>query len=1045
MANFFAGFGGGGGGGGSNPNIQIPGLQQATDQLTQLNTAVSGLNQSLQNLANQQQRLGQQIGGMFNQIGNQANQAANNVNQANAAMQSTVQSTSGGSGVVNKLFGVASAAAGSDILKDLAMFPLRFITQTLGTNRQLSMNMQSQLSGQMFATGAQTGGPNGIATNLARFPGDVRGSPEDLINLMGIARSAGAMMDLGTARQGSARTTGFLSAVQQMQMITPATPVGAMAGAVAQQLQPGQQQQAYLTGGAFNMIGRGGKVKSLSEWAEGILRWVEGMRPPPDTGKPFDYGQLLAQYFPGSNIDAWLTTQGITPDMKEYWWDYSLGKANRTNSTQGKFIVSPVNQFDTARGGNQPWERLQAVSAKGRGELSLAGTMAGSYSNKEESNRWFNDLMANVMSRVIPAQTSKGALSVMQYLPDQLEELLMGLLERGGPIGALLGGGIGYGLHGVESLTKGLIGGLTAGTNMVLPGGMDSLMQLFEGSFTAGGGVVDAVIKAAGGDEPDGLGDSPGMEWGMMGTSSTAGLHPDMKRKVDRMMKANPKLRVNSGLRDTVTQQNLKAKGFNKVSGRPSAHTRGLAADLGPASQYGWLMKNAGKFGLRSGKGFGEPWHVGLGDAPGVGDTPPPDDPYSTGGRPFSGNEPFNDFGTPLPTWSTDPQAVIAILNAHAAGVYPGIAGAPGVGHPDANAPAPADTVGTGAEPNPDPDLGKDPLAGLGAIFNLFKGGLNRDTAITAIGGIVPAVMSLFLGTFGMDDPNADLSSLNFDPTLYGALVGAAGTFHFGGLQSQGMAKDFSYGKSFGSKIGGGGLNNSGGGGGGGGGATSSGASTLTEALKNLGIDATGLSTGAMVAKIAHAAGFSNSAIPTVVGIAKRESDWNPSAHNTNAGTGDNSYGLTQINMLGSLGPERQKMFGIGSYDELLDPYVNLKAMYTLSGSGSDFNPWLGYRAGLHLSETNQRLGLEAAKEAGYGDIPSTNEVPYLGPDPSYAQHMLGSGPVGSSGGMVFHNQFVINAAGGPPSSNGIDVRRVVAQMADQLEDQMKKRMVRSN
>jgi hypothetical protein len=46
---------------------------------------------------------------------------------------------------------------------------------------------------------------------------------------------------------------------------------------------------------------------------------------------------------------------------------------------------------------------------------------------------------------------------------------------------------------------------------------------------------------------------------------------------------------------------------------------------------------------------------------------------------------------------------------------------------------------------------------------------------------------------------------------------------------------------------------------------------------------------------------------------------------------------------------------------------------------------------------------------------------------------------------MIFHNQFVINATGGPPTSGGIDVRRVVAQMADQLEAEMKKRAVRSN
>jgi LAS superfamily LD-carboxypeptidase LdcB len=41
-----------------------------------------------------------------------------------------------------------------------------------------------------------------------------------------------------------------------------------------------------------------------------------------------------------------------------------------------------------------------------------------------------------------------------------------------------------------------------------------------------------------------------------------------------------------------------------------SLHELGYAADLGPPSSYDWIVANAGKFGLRHGKSFGEPWHV---------------------------------------------------------------------------------------------------------------------------------------------------------------------------------------------------------------------------------------------------------------------------------------------------------------------------------------------------------------------------------------------------------------------------------------------------
>ena len=107
-----------------------------------------------------------------------------------------------------------------------------------------------------------------------------------------------------------------------------------------------------------------------------------------------------------------------------------------------------------------------------------------------------------------------------------------------------------------------------------------------------------------------------------MGGTSLAGLQPDVRKKVGRMMQSNPRLTVTSGFRDRTTQQRLNGKGVGRVSSGPSAHTRGQAVDLGPPSQYKWLTRNASKFGLRSGARQGEPWHVGLDT--GIGD--PPDD-----------------------------------------------------------------------------------------------------------------------------------------------------------------------------------------------------------------------------------------------------------------------------------------------------------------------------------------------------------------------------------------------------------------------------------
>lgn len=111
-------------------------------------------------------------------------------------------------------------------------------------------------------------------------------------------------------------------------------------------------------------------------------------------------------------------------------------------------------------------------------------------------------------------------------------------------------------------------------------------------------------------------------------------------------------------------------------------------------------------------------------------------------------------------------------------------------------------------------------------------------------------------------------------------------------------------------------------------------------------------------AQAAYAAGFRGEALVTMVAIAGAESGFDSQAHNPNAGTGDNSYGLWQINMLGNLGPERRRQFGISSDDELFDPSVNARAAYLVSGGGGKFSPWSVYKSGAY------RKYLAQAREA---------------------------------------------------------------------------------
>ena len=90
------------------------------------------------------------------------------------------------------------------------------------------------------------------------------------------------------------------------------------------------------------------------------------------------------------------------------------------------------------------------------------------------------------------------------------------------------------------------------------------------------------------------------------------------------------------------------------------------------------------------------------------------------------------------------------------------------------------------------------------------------------------------------------------------------------------------------------------------------------------------------------AVGFEGKALREAWAVAKKESTGRPLAHNGNVSTGDNSYGLFQINMLGELGEERRKKFGLDSNAELLNPVVNAQVAYHMSDGGENWSAWKG-------------------------------------------------------------------------------------------------------
>jgi len=90
------------------------------------------------------------------------------------------------------------------------------------------------------------------------------------------------------------------------------------------------------------------------------------------------------------------------------------------------------------------------------------------------------------------------------------------------------------------------------------------------------------------------------------------------------------------------------------------------------------------------------------------------------------------------------------------------------------------------------------------------------------------------------------------------------------------------------------------------------------------------------------AVGFEGKALRTAWAIAKRESSGRPLAYNGNRKTGDSSYGIFQINMLGDLGVVRKEKFDLRSNVLLFDPVINAEITYYMTKGGTNWSAWKG-------------------------------------------------------------------------------------------------------
>jgi hypothetical protein len=104
--------------------------------------------------------------------------------------------------------------------------------------------------------------------------------------------------------------------------------------------------------------------------------------------------------------------------------------------------------------------------------------------------------------------------------------------------------------------------------------------------------------------------------------------------------------------------------------------------------------------------------------------------------------------------------------------------------------------------------------------------------------------------------------------------------------------------------------------------------------------------TDSQLVELLEAVGFKGKALKTAWAVAKAESNGRPFAFNGNTKTGDSSFGIFQINMLGNLGEDRTDRYNLDLYAELFSPVKNAQIVYRMTKGGTDWSSWSSYNKG---------------------------------------------------------------------------------------------------
>jgi hypothetical protein len=98
---------------------------------------------------------------------------------------------------------------------------------------------------------------------------------------------------------------------------------------------------------------------------------------------------------------------------------------------------------------------------------------------------------------------------------------------------------------------------------------------------------------------------------------------------------------------------------------------------------------------------------------------------------------------------------------------------------------------------------------------------------------------------------------------------------------------------------------------------------------------------------ILRQAGFSGNGLKMAKAIVFYESTNRPMALNKSS----NCYGIFQINMTGSMGPDRREKYRLKSNEDLYNPLISAQIAYQMSNGGKNWSAWSTESAAKKLSK----------------------------------------------------------------------------------------------